>query len=177
MAIDLVTFSLANRQFSINSLNLGPQSTNGMAILAVKGKYDSKLFRNQREDGSYIVDGRIRLPVTVNVDMIVQTKSAADIINRMILDRSTLYTVKTRGLIFNNLSLQNQQIIQNADNISSQPVTLTFKEIISQEEEIIQTIQDADSTTIERGIAYLKETKDTVVDLFNEAKKKITGLF
>lgn len=177
MAIDLVTFSLANRQFSINSLNLGSISTNGMAILAVKVKYDSKLFRNQREDGSYIVDGRIKLPNTINVDIVVQTKSAADIINRMILDRTTLYTVKTRGLIFNNLTLQNQQIIQNADNISSQPVTLTFKQILSQEQEIIQTIQDADSTTIERGIAYLKETKETVSDLFDKAKKSISGLF
>lgn len=177
MAIDLVTFSLANRQFSINSLNLGPLSTNGMAIIAVKGKYDSKLFRNQREDGSYIVDGRVKVPTTINVDMIVQTKSAADIINRMILDRSTLYTLKTRGLIFNNFALQNQQLIQNAENISAQPVTLTFKQIMLQEEEIIQTVQDADSTTIERGIAYLKETKDTVTDLFNKAKDAITGLF
>lgn len=177
MPQDIIASYLSNSNFTLTSLNLGQVSTNGIAVLAVKIKLESKLFRNQREDGSYIVDGRILLPTSVDAEVVVQSKSAVDTVNRILKDRSTIYTINTRGLIFNNMVCVNEQITQNAENLSSSPFHLVFREILLQEEATPKTMQDADSTALDRGIAYLKETTNTVTNLVTDIKNKITGFF
>lgn len=177
MAIDLLSFGLGNQSFKINSFNLGAVSTIGWAIVNVRIKLSSKLFRNQREDGSYIVDGRVLLPTQITVSVIAQSKSAMDTINSILKDRTTIYTINTRGLIFTSMVLQNENINQSADNTSSQPVQLVFRQILSQEEVLPQTRQVGDSSVIDRGIAYIKETTTTVTQTATKIASKIGGVF
>lgn len=177
MALDFIASFLSSSQFSITSLNLGPVFIDGVGVLGVSIKLDSKLFRNQREDGSYIVDGRILLPTTIDVEFVVQNQSAFDSIDQMLKDRSTIYTIKSRGLIFNNMVCTTEQIAQSPDNISSSPVHLVFREILLQNDAVPKTRQAADSTAIDRGISYLKDTTKQVTDLAGEVFNKFMGLF
>ncbi|QBQ77326.1 hypothetical protein WFH_00038 [Escherichia phage vB_EcoM_WFH] len=177
MAIDLLSYSLSNRSFKIRSFNLGEVSTLGWAIVNVKIRLQAKIFKNQREDGSYIVDGRVKMPRILTVTVIAQTKSASDAITKMLQNRSTIYTINSRGLIFERMVLQNNNFSQDADNITSQPIQLVFHEILTQQDVSIQTAQAADSTVIERGIAYIKETTASVTGVATKVMNGIKGMF
>lgn len=177
MALDLISFGLGTSKFTITSFNLGPVSTLGWSILGVRIKLKSKLFKNQREDGSYIVDGRMLNPTELTVTLVAQSKSAVDTINSMLKDRSTVYTITTRGITFSNMLLQNQALSQSADNISSQPINLIFKQLMTEDVDLPTTRQLADSSVIDRGIAYVKETAESVTSLASNVLSKVKGFF
>ncbi len=174
MANSILSAIAASQNLKLTDILKGPVSLSGLSIMDVSIKFPGKLFKNQKEDGGFIVDGKIRNPITIEISCIVQTEDAADRINTILKDRETMYTIVSRGVTINNLLCSNEQIEFSSEMLSAAPFNLTFKEFMLQELSQPITKQDADSTIIDKGIAYLKQTKDSVETYFSNIT---SGLF
>lgn len=181
MALDAITALLGSSSFKIVDFLSGPVNLSGLKVLDVRIKFEGKVFKNQREDGSFIVDGKMLMPTTIDVSVLIQTVDAAEQVNRILKDRKSLYTIYSRGLIINNLLCVNNQVSMNPEILSSSPFRLSFKEVPLQQEDQPETRQDADSTTIDKGIAYLKEVGTDAVEFaqntYDKVKSSISGIF
>ncbi|QDH49603.1 hypothetical protein KYLE_47 [Pantoea phage Kyle] len=181
MANDLISYIFGPGQFKLTDFKAGPVSLAGLSIIDVTIIMNGKLFKNPKEDGGFIVDGKIRTPVEVNVTVIVQTVDGAERINSILKNRDTIYSLTSRGVIIDNLLCTNQQITMSSDVLSAAPYRLTFRELPLQRTVQPTTLQPADSSIIDKGIAYVKETTDSVTSMANSAinkvKTSITGLF
>lgn len=180
MANDLISYVFGSSRFKITDFRTGPVSLTGLSVIDVKIKFPGKLFKNAKEDGGFIVDGKIRLPIEIEVTVIVQTVDAAERITQILKNRDTLYSITTRGLIIDNMMCSNQQITLSPDMLSAAPYRLSFRELPLERTEVIVTKQQADSSIIDKGIAYVKETTTTVTNFAQESiskvKSSISGL-
>ena len=169
------------KSFRLIDYKTGPVSLSGLSVIDVQIKFNGKLFKNQTETGGFIVDGKIKLPITIDITCIVQTTAGAETLNRILKDRTTIYTIRSRGLTVDNLLCANEQISMSPDILSAAPFSLSFKELRLQQETQLITKQDADSSIVDKGISYLKDAKNTVSDLagdvIDKAKSTISGLF
>lgn len=181
MANTILSSILGSTSFKLIDFRNGPVNLTGLSVIENSIVFDGKLFKNQKEDGSYVVDGKINMPISVDVSVIVQSVDGADTINRILKDRTTIYTIVARGITINNLMCENQQVSLSSNMLSAAPFRLSFKEIMLQTVENPATKQDADSSIVDKGISYLKEAKQSVTDLagtvIDKASSIVSGLF
>jgi len=175
MANTILSSILGSTNFKLIDFRNGPVTLTGLSVIENSIVFDGKLFKNQKEDGSYVVDGKINMPITLDVSVIVQTVDGAEIINRILKDRSTIYTIVARGITINNLMCENQQLSLGPNMLSAAPFRLSFKEVMLQAVDNPATKQDADSSIVDKGISYLKEAKQNVTQLANSAIDKASS--
>ncbi len=148
--------------FQLTNFVSGSISLDGIHIQQVSIRLSSNIFDNKREDGTSIVDARVLMPTTIEVQVICSTLDAVEKINSILLDINSIYTITTRGLTFQNLQLKSTNIIQSPDILSAAPIKLSFQQRILQNNNNPTCAQTGDSTLIDNGITLLKSAATSV---------------
>ena len=173
MANSIISSFLAQSPFSIKNSQSGTVMANGLRILRVSIKLSSAPMRHMKEDGTSIVDFRILQPSSVSIDAFCPDASTIDQVTNLLVDRSNLYTITSKGVILDQMMVDVEQIKQSPDIMSSTPIRITFKSILTKNAKPVVTAQSANSSLIDRGMTILNQATTTVTDLFSSVSKAI----
>jgi hypothetical protein len=128
-------------------------------------------MRHKREDGTSIVDARIILPSQCEIDVFVENLDDLAVVNSIMLDRTGVYKITSKGLIMTNMMMEEQVIKQTAMVISANPVRLQFKSLLIQDNQPVpQVEQAADSSLLDRGIQAISDqiSLSTLTDMIKQ---------
>lgn len=178
MPSNILSSLLSKPSLSLVSSLTGIDTAATLKVKSVRIKYTSRVMRHMREDGTSIVDVRIIQPTGAELEIFCQTLDDLAIVNSVILDRSGVYTMKSRGLIVQNMMAEGEQIKQSADMISASPVRLTLSQLITQDAQLVtpQVAQPADSSVIDQGIQSLNTVVSGVQGLVANVQTTVQGL-
>jgi hypothetical protein len=133
-------------------------------------RLQSKLMRHSLEAGNTIVDARIIMPSTIDVDVFCSTLDDVAAVNSLLQNRTQLFTLTSKGLVFGSMMLDNEQLHQASEMLSAVPIHLSFKEVLVQNTPPVLFQQPADSSLIGRGFLALKTAEGNVSDLISSIK-------
>jgi len=162
MANTLAQYVGLNSDFTLTNFVSGSVSLNGISVQKVSIRLNSSIFDNKKEDGSSIVDSRILLPITIEVQIFCSTLSAVEKINDILMDINSIYKITTKGITFDNLMLKNNDILQSDAMMSASPIKLSFMQRILQNNNNPTCKQSGDSTIIDYGISTVKSAATSV---------------
>src|SRR6185503_20744839 len=105
MAQTILSSLLSPSSLSIVSSNsdLSLDIASSLKVARVGIRLCSYVMRHMREDGNTIVDARIIQPTKIEIDVFCQSIDDLAMVNSVMLDRNSTYTIKLRGLIFDNM--------------------------------------------------------------------------
>ncbi len=164
----ILASALSSPSLSISSFSDPTNVAAALGVSKVVIKLRSKVFRHKTETGNTIVDARVVEPMQCEIDVFVPTLDAMTAINVVMLDRTTAYTIKSRGLVLTRMLADHNEIRQSADMLSASPVKLHFKELLTQGQLAIgatRVAQPSDSTIIDKGIQSISDAVQTVQGL------------
>lgn len=163
--------NLTTSLFSQAALVIKNATTPGKAIapslkpIRVNMKFTSMPMRHMKEDGSTIVDVRIIHPTTITIDAYCPDLDTATQINNLLLDRSSFYSISSKGLFVDQVMLDGEQIKQSPDVMSATPIRLAFKQVLTEETQPIVFAQSTDASLIDRGMTLLNKATNSATNL------------
>lgn len=159
MPSSILSSLLSKPSLSIVSSASGLDIASNLKVSRVGLRYRSRAMRHKREDGTSIVDARIILPCHCEIDVFVENLDDLAMVNSIMIDRTGVYKITSKGLIMTNMMLEEQVIKQTAIVISANPVRLQFKRLLIQDNQSVpQVEQAADSSLLDRGIQSVTST-------------------
>ena len=167
MADSILSSLLSRAALSIVNDVSGKDVAGSINVKKVEVRYGAKPMRHMKEDGSSVVDTKVIEPVVVSLDVICGTIDQMNVVNDLLKDRTSTYTVTTKGLVINLMMADDFSVNQSPDMLSANPVRLTFKQLIRQS--VISTPvveQQADASVFERGIQSAKAVTFPVTNAF-----------
>lgn len=172
MATNFISSFFSSAAFKLTNSTTGATAADGLKVSRVHIKLSSIPMRHMKEDGSTIIDSRIIQPTSVQMEAFCETLESFAKLNAVALDRSTFYSITSKGLTFENMLLENEQISQNPEVMSALPVKLSFKQVLTKSVKPIVFSQSADASLISRGMNLLSTAKTSATDLFNSISSK-----
>ena len=136
---------------SIVSKQTQLDAAQGLSVSKVSIKFVSMPMRHRREDGNSIVDARIIQATKLSIDVIASDIDDLTQLNAVMMDRTSVYTITSKGLVFENMMLDDEAIKQSGEMLSASPVRLSFKEVLLEDTNPILCAQAADSSLLNRG--------------------------
>jgi len=168
---------LSKASLSIKSNATGLDIATNLKVSRVLFKYCSRVMRHKREDGTSIVDARIILPSTVEIDVTCETLDDVALVNAVMLDRTTVYTIKSKGLIIENMMSEVDAIRQSADIISATPIRMSFTSLLVQGNAKVPAVsQSSDSSLIDKGLQDITQAIQGVQGLISNVQTTVSGL-
>jgi hypothetical protein len=163
----ILSSALSSPSLAVTSDQTAINVSQACGVSKVVIRLRSRIFRHKREDGTTIVDARVNEPKQVEISVFTPTLDALAMLNSALLDRGSTYTVKSRGLVFTSMMMDEANVKQTAEMISASPVVFTMKELLTQDgSTATQTVaQPADSTLLDRGIQQMNTAVATVQSL------------
>lgn len=164
----ILSSALSSPSLSISSFSNPTNIAANLGVSKVTIKLRSKIFRHKTETGNTVVDARIVEPMQCEIDVFAPTLDVLTAINAVMLDRTTAYTIKTRGLVLTKMLMQHNEIKQSGDMLSASPVKLQFKELLTQGQLALgaaSVAQPADSSLIDQGLQSISGAVATVQGL------------
>jgi len=165
MANTILSSALSAPSLTVTSDATAINIAQACGVSKVVIKLRSKIFRHKREDGTTVVDARVVEPMVTEIDVFAPTLDSLAMLNSALLDRTSTYTIKSRGLVLRNMMMNEAAIKQTADMLSASPVRLAFKELFTQNKSSTgqQTVaQPADSTLIDKGLQTISSAVQSV---------------
>lgn len=159
MAQTILSSLLSPSSLSIVSSNsdLSLDIASSLKVARVGIRLCSYVMRHMREDGNTIVDARIIQPTKIEIDVFCQSIDDLAMVNSVMLDRNSTYTIKSRGLIFDNMMMDREEIRQSPEVISASPVRMSFKQLLVPGIAIGPNVaQAADSSLVDHGLQDIK---------------------
>lgn len=170
MANSLVSQLTSQSSFKLYS-SAGLSVLSGVKVERVTAKLSAKLLKNIAEDGTTIVDAKIILPIRITVSAYAETKDAVSKINSLLKDTAERYTLYSRGLYYEGITLASERFDMSEASLSALPVNIVFNGIIRQGDTSTVTAQSGDSDTIIGGIT------STVSAATSELTSIVSSLF
>ena len=152
MADSILSSLLSQPQFNVTS---DDGSSFSLKVRKTSIKFSAIAHRHMKEDGSSIVDAKTIQPTEISVEIYCQTLQDVEQINDLLQNRTNLFTVSSKGLVFPSMMLDEETVKQSAAVISATPLTIRFIELLVQNVQPIIFAQAADSTLISNGFATL----------------------
>jgi hypothetical protein len=152
-------FSKASFRISDSTTTIPRDVAKGLKIRRVTIRYSSAVQRHRREDGATFVDARTIQPTTILVDAIVPDLDTLSQVTTITQERNVVYTITTKGLIFQSMRIESQDLLQSGEMLSASPIQLQFKQMLVQGQQPVVFAQAADSSLIDRGMAVLESAK------------------
>lgn len=169
---DIVSSFFSSAAFKLKNSTTGATAAEGLRVSRVHIRLPSTPMRHMKEDGSTIIDSRIIQPTSVQMEAYCETLDSFSKLNAVLLDRSTFYSIASKGLSFDNMLLENEQVSQSQDVISALPVKLSFKQVLTKKITPIVFAQSADASLISRGMNLLSTAQTSVAGLFSSISSK-----
>jgi hypothetical protein len=145
--------------FTIN----GGANAASLKISKVHLKYTSSPMRHMKEDGSTIVDARIIRPVTISAEGFAPDLDTQTQINNIMLDRFAFYKIESKGLVFDNMMVDGQQVKQTPQVLSAAPIQISFKQVLTQNIVPVITAQSGDASMLDHGMAVVNDVGNASV--------------
>ena len=162
MANSILSSLLSSPTLSIVSSQTGLDAATNFNVVRVGFKFRARTMRHMREDGTTIVDARIVQPARVEIDVICATLDDLTQANAVLLDRTGVYKVTSKGIVLKNMMAEEEVIKQSSEMISASPVRLTMKQVLTQDNSAPpQVEQPADSSMLDRGIQVINSVTQT----------------
>lgn len=159
MATSILSSLLSKAQLSIVSSSTGLDLAKNLNVSRVGIKFRSRVFRHMREDGNSIVDARVLMPSVCEIDVFVATLDDLANVNSMMLDRTGVYRVTSRGLVLTNMMMSEESIKQTPDVLNASPVRIVFQKLLTQNADTPPSVaQAADSSLLDQGIQTVSST-------------------
>lgn len=169
MPSTILSSLLSKASLSIVSSQTGLDVASTFNVVRVGFKYRSRTMRHMREDGTSIVDCRKVQPAIVEIDVICATLDDLAMANVLIMDRTGVYTITSKGLVLKNMMADEQMIKQSPEMLSASPVRITLKQVLTQSNvDPPQMEQSADSSMLDRGIQAVNSTVQSAQGLVNQ---------
>lgn len=176
MANSIVSTLLGTNPFVIYNQSTKATTNLEVKVVNVSIKLSAEPQRQTMEDGSTKTDSKTVRPIRMTADVICPDINALTQVNSILSDRSSLYQITSRGLIFQNMMVDSEFIRQAPDMLSATPVRMSFKQILIENVSPIIFANQSDSSIIERGISALNKATETVTDLFGKVSTAISNI-
>lgn len=129
-------------------------------------------MRHMREDGATIVDSKVIQPTSLDIEGYCQDINSLGQVNAILLDRTAVYSITSKGLTFDNMMCDTQQIYQSPDVMSAIPIRMRFRQIPSKSVSPIVVAQSADASIVSRGMNLLSSATKSVNDIYTSIASK-----
>lgn len=176
MPTSILASAFAQPSFSLTDQILGARVAPNMKIRHMSIRYSSRAMRHKREDGTSIVDARIIQPTRVMVECIAPDTATLEQITNVANDRANFYSITSRGLVFQYMRVQREQISQQHEFLTATPIKLVF---VQQLVEFVQPVifaQSSDSSLIDRGYTMLGQAAASVTQAAQQTVSYVKGL-
>jgi hypothetical protein len=177
MPTSILSSLLSKASLSIVNSQTGIDAATNLSVSRVGFKFRARAMRHMREDGTSIVDARILLPTTVEIDVLAPTLDALSGLNSVMVDRTGVNTITSKGLVLTNMMAEDQMIRQTPEIISANPVRIVFKQVLTQNNSAPPAVEQApDSSLLDKGIQSVGAAVQTVQGLANSVVSTVQDL-
>lgn len=174
MVASILSSAFSKPALTIVSSLTGLDIATNLNVARVRFRYRSRVLRHMREDGTCIVDARVIVAPMVEIEVFCATLDDLAMVNSVMLDRTGVYRVTSRGLVLNNMMADEEQIKQTPDVISANPVRMSFKQILTQNGSNPPSVeQAADSSLIDVGIMQVNKAVQSVQTLASNIRNNL----
>jgi hypothetical protein len=169
MADSILSSVLSKQSFSLKSDKTGQDAAENLKVIAVNFHYRARPMRHMREDGTSIVDSKVVDPALVEIDAICPTLDSINKINTALMDRTSTYTVTSKGIQLRDVSNEHFELRQTPDMLSASPIRITLKQLLRQGGVASGVVveQPADSSMFSRGIQSVAAVTTPVDNAFS----------
>lgn len=150
---------------TITNMGSGKVAAVNLKTIKVNIKLSAIAMRHIREDGSTIVDTKVIRPTIITIDAYCPDIDTLGQVNSILLDRSALYLISSKGIVLNNMMAQTEQIRQSPEVLSASPIRIMFKGAALQGQAPKIVAQPADASVLDKGMAILNSAKQTVAGI------------
>jgi hypothetical protein len=172
MSASLISSLASSGQaFAIKNQQTGATVIPGVVPIRVHIKLTSTPMRHMKEDGTTIVDARIIQPTTVNVDAYCPDISTFSAISTVGKDRSSFYSIRSKGIVINQLMGNTRQFKQSPDVLSAMPMRLSFQQVITKNSKPVVVAVPTNSSLISLGMNILSTASSAVTGLVAKVSK------
>lgn len=175
MANSIISTLLGSSPFVVYNQSTKSTTTFDVKVVTASIKLSAEPQRQMLEDGSTLTDSKTVRPTRMSVDVVCPDINVLDQVNSIMGDRTSLYQITSRGLIFANLMVDSEFLRQSPDMLSATPVRMSFKQILIENVSPVIFANKSDSSVIERGISALNKATASVTDLYNKVSASITA--
>ena len=175
MANSIISTLLGSSPFAVYNQSTKSTTTFDVKVVTASIKLSAEPQRQMLEDGSTLTDSKTVRPTRMSVDVICPDINVLDQVNSIMGDRTSLYQITSRGLIFPNLMVDSEFLRQSPDMLSATPVRMSFKQILIENVSPVIFANKSDSSVIERGISALNKATDSVTSLYTKVSASITA--
>jgi hypothetical protein len=167
MANSILSSALSQTSFKVINVYTNVPTLQNLKIIRVRMRYAAKNLSHIMEDGSYEVDSRIILPMACEVTCICPDIDTQSQIITILKDCSAFYVITTKGMILENMVVDEESIEQTPKVLSASPITLRFKQVLVGNVSPVYFAQPADSSVIDHGFALLHSATSAVNNLYS----------
>lgn len=172
MALTLLSAIFSSPSLKITNVTTGQVVLIPIRTIRVGLIFPARVAHHQMEDGNTRVDQRILMPIGINIDLIAPDADVLQQVTTVALNRSDVYRIQSRGVIVDNMRVNQQALDQGPENISSNPMRLSFTQMMFQGQGAIVFTQAADASILDRGMTFLSNAANSVSSMAG----KISGL-
>jgi hypothetical protein len=166
MATNLITSLFAQAALVIRNATMPNGAiAAGLKPIKVNMKFTSTPMRHMKEDGTTIVDARIIQPTNITIDAYCPDLSTATQINNLLSDRSSFYSVSSKGLFVDQMMVDGEQIKQSPDVMSATPIRIALRQVLTKNTQPIVFAQSTDASLIDRGMTLLNTVSTSAASL------------
>ena len=175
MANNIVTSFFSSSSLKINKKSTGEDVAGTLKVMRVSVKLTASALRHMKENGSTVVDSRIIEPAMVAIEVFCQNLDSYRIVDAILMDRTSLYKITSKGLVFDNMMCETERVTQSPDALSAMPVSIVFKQALSKNTNPVIFSQSADASAVSRGMNLLSSAANSVGELYNSIASKFNG--
>lgn len=167
----IVEAILGRDGLSIFNMATGQRVLEDLKVKGVRIVLPSQVMGHKEETGNTIIDTRVNQQIRIYIDGIAPNANDVDQINEAMLNRSNLYSITTRGLIYDYMMLCSEDFDHGRNNTSSHPSRLIFDQLLLEGYSQITYANQADSSLASRGLALVRNAQEEVADLYAKVQK------
>lgn len=175
MADSILSSLLSQASLKITNSTTGDTVMSGIKTKSVKISYKSEPMRHMLEDGTSKIDTRVIRPTTVNIALYTPDTDALSSVQTAYGDRTTLYSITSKGLVFDNMQISGENIRQSSDMLSATQINLEFSERLVEGITPVVCENAANSSIIDRGISMLNSLESSATDLYSKVSGAISS--
>lgn len=175
MANSILSSLLSKASFTITNKSTSQVVVSDLKIRKCEINWESEPQRHQLEDGSTKIDTRTIKCVRLRVEAFCPDINTLSQLQALFTNRTALYKVASKGIIIDNMMLDDEKLEQSPENISATPITISFKELLLSGGDTSVCSNPADSSLIDRGISMFDSLSSGAQDLYNTVSAGISS--
>lgn len=170
MASQIISQIINKPAISIKNETSGVDVAKGLKVARVAIHLGSNVMKHQMEDGSTLIDSRVIMPSTAEVQAFCPNENITNQVNVAMINREAFYSLTSKGITLKSMMVESFQMSQTPDVLSATPVVIKFKQVPDKSIMPAITKNSSDSSLIDRGMNLLAATKESASSLFGSIK-------